>query len=227
MIKNYTEFLNETAEYHNLHGDDDHNITIIKRDNKHKYEYCDGVMYELSNSGEDVVAYISEIEHTEENTFYQDQIDRYIEYINDGGVLESFPVNTSPLGDAYNLEAMCEYLGENDNFDLNWDILKKNHEELWDIVDKLSYDSETYGIDMDILIKIRNKADLDKYYGEDTYDKEHEEDEHLRWKKEYYDGFVTILEYWEENKAYTLTDMNHRFAALKELGKKRVYVDPS
>ena len=49
----------------------------------------------------------------------------------------------------------------------------------------------------------------------------------MYWKKEYYLGFVAILEHWEDNKEYTLTDMNHRFMAVKELGKKRVYVDPS
>jgi hypothetical protein len=49
----------------------------------------------------------------------------------------------------------------------------------------------------------------------------------LYWVKDYYDGFIAILEYWDDNKEYQLTDMNHRFAALKEMGKTSVYVDPS
>jgi hypothetical protein len=127
---------------------------------------------------------------------------------------------------------MCEYLGESENFDLTYDLLKNHYEKLWDVVENLSYDADSYGIDGSILSKIRNKEDLDKYYGEE-YKLKYEDDEYvnndgtLYWTEEYYLGFIEILEYWDENKEYSLTDMNHRFAALKEIGKTMVYVDPS
>ena len=231
-IKKYHKYLNEATSYHNLHGDDSYDITMVTRDGTHEYSNCDGVLYELSLSGEDVIAYVSEIEHTEGNEFYQDQIERYIEYIEDGGILETFAVDELPIGYARNLEDMCEYLGDSDNFDLTYDLLNKHYKKLWDVVENLSYDAESYGIDSEILPKIRNPEDLEEYYGEAyklKYDDEEykEEDGTLYWTEEYYLGLRTILEHWAENKEYSLTDMNHRFAALVEMGKERVYVDPS
>lgn len=250
-ILRYNQFINEIAEYHTMNDGDEADITIVKRDNNHDYEYCDGVLYEISNSGEDVIVSIDQVEHTPENTFYNDQIERYVEYISDGGILETFPVNESPLGGAYNLEEMLEYLDERENFDLAWDILRGNNVEyknkkFYDDILGNIYNIEDYGIDEDILSEIRTVEDLDKLYNEKDYKEryydeyEAEDDDGDRelsyskdgmypmfWNKDYYLGFKAILEHWKEEKEYTLTDMNHRFAALKELGKKRVYVDPS
>jgi hypothetical protein len=149
-------------------------------------------------------------------------------------MLESFPVNESPLGGAYNLEQMIDYLSERENFDLMYDLVNvkdsKAHFSLYDALDSLSYDSESYGIADGVLSKIKNLNDLDKYYGKDylsNFDKEDIEDYGYYWESEYYQGFKNILEYWDDNKEYTLTDMNHRFMAVKALGVKRVYVDPN
>lgn len=224
----------ESVEYYTQDDGDEYEITRVVPDDYHRYERVDGVTYELSTNGGDKIAYVSEIEHTEENQFYDDQVKRYIKYLENGGMLESFPVNESPLGSAYNLEQMIDYLGERENFDLMYDLVSikdsKAHFSLYDTLDSLSYDSESYGIADGILSKIKNLNDLDKYYGKDylsDFDEEDIEDYGYYWEPEYYQGFKNILEYWGDNKEYTLTDMNHRFMAVKALGVKRVYIDPS
>tara|TARA_R110002126_G_scaffold1909_1_gene11343 strand:+ start:8470 stop:9189 length:720 start_codon:yes stop_codon:yes gene_type:complete len=226
--------LNEVVEYYIQDDGDEYDITRVVPDDYHRYKRVDGITYELSTNGGDKIAYVSEIEHTEENQFYDEQVKRYIKYLENGGILESFPVNESSLGGAYNLEQMIEYLNEGDNFDLMYDLVNvkdsKAHFSLYDALDSLSYDSESYGITDDILSKIKNINDLDKYYGEDylsDFDEEDIEDYGYYWEPEYYQGFKNILEYWDDNKEHTLTDMNHRFMAVKALSVKMVYVDPN
>lgn len=227
------KYIKEYAQYHKQDNEDEYDIVNIVRDDRHEYGYCDGVLYELSLNGDDQVAYINEIEHTNENLFYQDQIDRYIKYIENGGILESFPVDVSPLGSAYNLYSMIEYLDESDNFDVMHEILNKYENdfkliklEYYNLSNILWSPDEFNMEDSDILKNISNINDLNKYYGKD-YEDDYEEDEDYKWYEFLYNAFKDILEYWNENKEYTLTDMNHRFAALKELGKERVYIDPS
>jgi len=226
--------LNERVEYYTQDDGDEYDITRVVPDDYHQYERLDGILYELSRSGKDKIAYVSEIEHTEENQFYSDQVDRYIKYLRDGGALETFPVNESKIGGAYNLEEMIEYLSESENFDLMYDLVNvkdsKAHFSLYDALDSLTYDSESYGIEDGLLSKIRNVNDLNEYYGKnylEQFDEEEIEDYGYYWEPEYYEGFKRILEHWEDNVEYTLTDMNHRFMAVKELGVKRIYVDPS
>jgi len=226
--------LNEAVEYYTQDDGDEYQITRVVPDDYHEYKRLDGITYELSTGGGDKVAYVSEIEHTEENQFYDDQVKRYIKYLENGGIIETFPVNESSLGGAYTLEEMIEYLTERDNFDLMYDLVNvkdsKAHFSLYDALDGLTYDSESYGVEDGVLSKIRNVSDLDKYYGKDylkQFDEEEIEDYGYYWEPEYYQGFKNILEHWEDNKEYTLTDMNHRFMAVKALGVKRVIVDPS
>lgn len=223
----YTGNIYEYAEYFQQ-DDDIHQLTRVLRDENHDYEYCDGVLYELSHNGEDIIVGIDEIEATPENTFYQDQIDRYVEYIQNGGILETFPVDVSPLGSAYNLYSMIEYLFETENFDIMYEILNKYDKEFDYLkLDEILWDSEEFDMeDSDILKNVSNIDDLNKYYGED-YSDDYEEDEGYKWHNYLYSAFKDILDYWKDNKEYTLTDMNHRFKALKELDKKYVYVDPS
>ena len=223
----------ESVDYHTLNDGDEYDIVKVTRDNRHEYSIVDGITYELSRSGEDLMVDIDLIEHTEENLFYHDQIERYIQYIQEGGILETFPVNESDLGGVSNLEEILDYLQESENFELLYELTgdkKDNHLWLYDTNDTISLDIEKYGIDSGILNKIRNVEDLNLYYGsdyEDGYTEEELEDGEIFWKEEYHNTFKHLLEYWEDNKEYTLTDMNHRFSALKELGVKRVYVDLS
>lgn len=216
IIKNFNIF--EKTDYYNLHGDDISDITKTVRDNYHNYTYCDGILYELEGDGStDIEVNIDLIEHTPENVFYQDQIERYVEYFEDGGITQTFPVSENALGDAENLQSMLEYLDE--EFDTMYEILK-DHKKLYDMdLYEIYSDPSEYGFDPTIgdLYDITDKEDLNEYYDVDNEN----------YDKELYDGFVAILEYWKDAKEYRLTDFNHRFAALKKMGKKTVLVDPT
>lgn len=245
IIKKFNEYIKEEANYHQLNDGDEYDIVKVTRDNYHNYSYCDGIQYELGRKGNDKVVYVSEIEHTVENMFYSDQIDRYIQYLKEGGILESFPVIESNLNGVYTLGGMLEYVEEN-IFDDNMDELynKLNKKFIDDILGgssifDLTSGEVVLGIDGHDLQDISDIKELDFLYNdkdyEDSYlDEDYEEGDELRFNlygypiyytKEYYEGFKAILEYWEENKSYTLTDMNHRFSAVKELGKTMVYVE--
>ena len=226
--------VNDSVDYYTQDDGDEYDITKVTVDKHHKYERCAGILYELSRGGGDLIVYINEIEHTEGNQFYEDQVQRYVKYIENGGILESFPVNESSLGGAHTLEEMCEYLSESENFDLMYELINvkdsKAQVSLYDALDSVTYDSESVGLEPYVLSKITNLSDLDKYYGSDylsNFDKEEIQDNGYYWEPEYYQGFKNILEHWMDSKEYTLTDMNHRFMAVKELGIDRVYVDPS
>lgn len=216
MIKNFKLF--EYTTYYNLHGDDDYDITKVERDSDHDYQYCDGILYELTG-GNEIAVNIDEVEHTDENMFYQDQIERYVEYFEDGGVSQTFPVSESKL--AHNLEEMLEYLDESENFDATYEILKGDHEKLFNIfmgsggLWGITSDPDEYGFGENSPSDIRIKEDLEEYYNEEN--EEYDEDLLL--------GFEAIIQYFEDNSEYSLTDFNHRFVALKEMGKTRIIVD--
>ena len=220
-IKRYSEYLKERSEYYTPNGSE-YDITVVKRDNAHDYKYCDGILYQLSLDNNDIIVNINEIEHTEGNMFYDEQVQQYINYFNNGGIVETFPVQEYPLGVCDNLYDMLEYLDDPDNFDLMWE-LTRNYKKLYDNLSDILLNSIDYGLEVDLLETIDRKSDLDKYY-DSTYG---EDDEDLFWDKELYSAFNHILEYWEDNKSYALTDFNHRFQALVKLGKTQVIVDPS
>jgi hypothetical protein len=243
-IFRFKEYLNEVSSYHNLHGDDEYNITKVDRDNYHDYEYCDGILYELS--GNDTTVSVDNIEATDENLFYEDQIERYMEYIQDGGIIQTFPVKETSLGDAYNLSEMFEYLDESDNFDLWYDLLIKYEDKLKEIDKDLKLDAPTlsvypekFGLLEDITPNIRNIGDIDKYLDYSDIDEfisneygDLDEEDYKKYKEKFtkiYDilkeAFKVVLEYWKDNGQYTLTDFNHRFEAVKRLGKKYVLVE--
>jgi len=241
----YIRTFKESAEYFNLHGDDEYEITQLVRDDNHDYQYCDGILYELSHEGNDIVVGIDEVQNTDENMFYDDQIERYIEYFSEGGGTQTFPVSASPYKECYNLEDMLYYLDEPDNFDDAYEIFQPysgiKHDKLYGFLTNkpISFtdfiiDQETYGFQADdVLNKISSVKDLDKYYFEDNdEDRAREMDEiysdaYVPFDKDIYNGLVAVLKYWEDNKDYTLIDFNHRYMALKEMGKKYIMVDPS
>jgi hypothetical protein len=218
----YIKRFSEATSYHNLGGDDPYEITKTTRDSRHDYRYCDGILYELS--GRDTTVDINEIEETEGNLFYSDQVNRYIKYFEDGGICQTFPVSASPLGGCRNLEEMLDYLDEPDNFDLAWDLLSKKHRKLFDINKfNITSDPESFGFNDSIdLDRIKNKEDLDFGYNSDIMG---DEDRLGDYDEELYLGFVTILDFWKDAEEYTLIDFNHRLSALKEMGKKTVLVE--
>jgi len=220
----YLKKFNESTSYYNLHGDDDYEITKVTRDNGHRYQYCNGVLYELSLNGNDEVVDIGLIEHTEENMFYEDQIERYVEYIQDGGILESFPVTEMKVCES--LEDMLEYLDDSDNFDETYDLLKDHHEKLWNIfmgpsLWDISSDPEKYGFaecGTPLSLKtLYSVEDLEEHYTEEDNEENYDEDILF--------GLQYIMEYFDDLKTYSLEDMNHRFSAIKKLGKSSVIVE--
>ena len=244
----YLKRFREAVEYFNLHGDDPADIEKVTRDKYHEYDSVDGITYELSLNGDDRIVHISDIEHTPENTFYQDQIERYMEYIEDGGILQSFPVSASRKAD--NLEEMLEYLSDaDDGIDIVWDLFKKNSYtsqdfvenntmyELWKDYSSICLYPEDFGFDTieDVdLKKIKTISDLHEVYFNPNDRKPDEDDE---WEVEQWElwedkydpeilrGLEDIIKYFESEEEYRLLDFNHRFAAVKELGKQRVYVE--
>jgi len=84
----WESYISEASEY----SDDEYPITIVKQDNHHDYTTVNGVRYELAGGdAKEEPAYISDIENTEGNEFYPDHIERYKEYIQNGGVLHYIP----------------------------------------------------------------------------------------------------------------------------------------
>jgi hypothetical protein len=254
----YLDKYNEYASYLKLHDDDDYDIEEVKQDKNHEYKYCDGVLYELSGRDDRVVDII-DVENTEGNMFYEDQIERYMEYIEDGGIIQTFPVDSSKKAD--NLEDMLAYLDdEKDGFDIVYSLFKGNtwdktsntqNEKMYELYMakggywNITTEPELYGFDeelldlKDSLKSIYNIEDLHKVYHEfeepnkDKFDDVEDYEEAMtEWeeKSNLYDedilrGMEDIIKYFEDEEEYSLTDFNHRFEALKRLGKTRIYVE--
>lgn len=191
----------------------EYSINRIKRDNHHKYQYQEGVLYQLSNSGTELTLGVDQIEATPENSFYEDQIERYMKYISNGGIIETFPVKQSKI--AYNLSNMFEFLdGLNykDSLDTDADqeifddssFLKDRQYELYEILDE--YPS--------INPKARKTEEL-FFEGVDLPEN----------KDQLIKDMQLIFDFFNNHSEYTLTDMNHRFEAVKRLGKRTVIAE--
>lgn len=210
---------------------EDYKINTISKYAKGKFQYCDGIKYKLGN-GEHLILNINVINPTIENTFYPDQIERYKEYIYNGGVIESFPIEEVSI--ANNLKDMLEWIEENS-----------------DVYYNLFYDTPFYQKKVSNMDREINKAlgkdeaqveipeDLDSYT---LFDKE-EHPEYARINKNSYNleevfpenktkeekellkYLKPVFDYFDEEKKYYLLDFNHRFEAVKELGKKSVIVE--
>ena len=191
-------------------------ITRIEQDNDHRYQYCDGVLYRLS--GNDQELSVSQVQPTSENEFYEDHIERYMDYIRDGGILDTFPVTTSCL--AYDLEDMFEVLDDllsEDEYgieqDADFDIFKDDaflSEHRYDFYE--FFDEDDFPEYAGLNPKARS---LDECFSEPPSDAAKEFLVHLK----------KIFDFFDEQKEYTLNDFNHRFEAVKRLGHKSVLVE--
>lgn len=255
----YLKTYNEKVKYGKVNPDDEYDIDVVTRDKIHNYEYCDGVLYELSRNGDDRIVYIEDVENTPENMFYEEQIDRYVQYIENGGILQSFSVQSSKK--ANNLQDMLEYIDdEDDGFNIIYSICKTKpwdnspntpNDEMWKIYMNGLYDfysePEKHGFDEDVLSNkeplndIRTIEDLHEVYHswedyepeKEDYDNEEEfEEAYSEWEEknnafseEILRGLEDIIKYFEDEEEYTLTDFNHRFEALKKMGKEKIYVE--
>lgn len=211
----YLKRYNESVSYLNLHGDDDYEITQVIRDNRHDYKYCDGILYELSGRNELIVS-VDSVTHTEENIFYQDQVERYEEYINNGGALETFPVRELKLCD--NLSEIFSYIDDEENgFDIMYDLFSKTNKSFYDLYMKdglstIDSDYEEYGILINP-INIKTVEDFEENFDEELVG------------LDIYNGISELMIHFESENEYNLLDSNHRFMALVNLGKTEVYVE--
>jgi hypothetical protein len=206
MVKNIYKIINECINEIN----DGYSITKIKNT---KFEYCDGVKYKIGNNDNTSTTSIDNVEHTQENTFYQGQIDKYKEYISNGGIIETFPVAEINIGEVSDLEDMITYLDDVDNFDEFWDNFHEN-EFLYELRDLYKLlDDDEYPQYSRINKRARRIDDVFPIEGR-TKD-----------ENNLLPNLKLIFDYFEENKSYSLLDFNHRFAALRELGKKTVMVE--
>lgn len=250
----------EKVNYGKVNPDDEYNIDVVTRDKYHRYDNCDGVTYELSINGDDRIVYIEEVENTPENLFYPEQIDRYVQYIEEGGILQSFPVISSKK--ATNLQDMMEYIDDSDEgFDIIYSICKNNpwdkdprpeNEKMWQVYMDSFWDfySEPvdHGFDEDALatgeypLKLvytiedlhevyhsweDDEPQKEDYNDEDEFDEAYSEweDKDRAFDEDILRGLEDIIKYFEDEEEYTLSDFNHRFEALKKLGKERIYVE--
>lgn len=204
-IKQWSKFI-ESSYYEEIDGI---NITKIKRDNQHYYPSLNGIIYEKSDNGNEEIINVDEIEHTEENTFYDNQIKNYVNYIKQGGIIQTFPVDE--YKEFNNLQEMLEHLEE--DFDMMYDLLRVNHREVFDMnLSDVYIDPEEYGIEIDLeLVKTFKML-------EDNFNRD-------EGNEKVFNALKDIMNHMSNIKSYTLKDFNHRFAAVKEMGVKSVWVD--
>lgn len=262
-IKLFEEFKQTIESLEYIETDDGHGIEVVNVDDDNHlvdYERIDGVLYELNKDADNLVVSIDSIIHTDGNHFFDNQVDKYVEYLEDGGTLQSFPVISNNLCgytlwdklhymDDVESDGECEEKTGDDFYSyFGIDTYSNNENYNEDFYDAFSgkLDIEDYfdiGFDGSILKKINNIEDLDKWYNKDTYRERYyfkdwneedysEEDKYsiggyeiYEWNENYYNGLKAVIQFFIYNREYTLTNMNHRFKAVKEFGVKNVYVE--
>lgn len=209
----------DEEEEYDPNDDDPHPIDKLKQDDEHKYQYFNHVMYRLGYNNNDFALNIDQIEATPGNTFYPEQIDKYEKYIREGGIIDTFPVRVSPL--AYDLKSMLDYCDE-------VDIDSTNGDELYNIrkgtiLEDITFLYELY-MDNDEGEEFYKYNRINKHARrlEDVFPPDNRTPEEL----ELMEALSHIFKFFEENKDYTLTEMNHRFEAIKRLGITAVLVEP-
>ena len=191
------------------------NYTIDKIDKNSKGDFrrCDNILYKLGNKNNTLEISVDKVYHTIENTFYQDQIERYTKYLEEGGIIETFPVEEVNI--ASNLNDMIDWIDDTKNFDETWDLLHG-----YELYDKFYIPGFFNILDKDECpeynrINIRAKKIEEVFPYDDISDEETKMLEFL----------TLIFDYFDENKEYYLLDFNHRFCAVKELGKTKVLIE--
>lgn len=185
------------------YSQDNNPITKIKQDNYHKYQVVDGIKYELSGGNEQITN-IENVENTEGNSFYDDHIDKYVNYLNNGGIIHSFPVQT--ITGLQSIDEMVRDLEESSRGDMY-------EAPYWKFQDKYKISYQ----ELDELIELYNDKD---YFDEDDENEKIQLDKIERFTK-------MVKSFYEDEveEVYSLTDHNHRFEAVRKMGVKSVMVD--
>ena len=186
-------------------------IDTIDRNSKGDFRRCDGILYKLGKNTLQIS--VDKVYHTIENTFYQDQVERYVKYLEDDGIIETFPVEEVNIVD--NLEEIIDWLDEGENFDESWDLLHK-----YELYNKFYIPG---------FFNIIDEEKCPEYNRINIYAKKIEEvfpyDDLSDDENKLLEFLTLIFEYFDDNKEYYLLDFNHRFCAVKELGKTTVLVE--
>ena len=214
--------------------DDGYDITKIPKNYKGKFRYLNDVKYKLGNEENTLAVSINDVYFTEGNQFYPNQVEKYKEYIKNGGAIDTFPVEVIDI--ASNLVDMLEWLEDSDNFDTYYDLLygtvfyPKTNTETSRLIDK-SLGKETEELEEKKPIELwKLEFDYPEYERinmrahnlEEVFPKENRTKEEI----ELLNALKKVFEYFDEEKEYHLcNNFNHRLRALKELGKKDVLVE--
>lgn len=216
--------IRESVDYNSDYGDYD--ISEVTQDDHHRYETVAGITYELG-SGENEILSVEEIEATPENTFYENQIEAYVKYLEDGGILESFPVQKYE-NKLTRWELYQKLEDNNDLYGWTWDIEKEYDLDFYELEEKLNEFDEIFDTNF---TKEINNFDMSKYKVEDLdlgilgMEGEEEQIEELKNKVGELLEILDSIREAENEVEYTLTDMNHRFEAVKRMGIDRVWVE--
>jgi hypothetical protein len=201
--------------YEEVVNDGKYDIEKIKRSAEYNYQIVDGVNYRITRNTDIHQIEISKINNTEDNEFYPEQIQRYVEYIRNGGLIEPFPVEVSKH--AYTLDSMLDFLDTNSEYE------DEMYSEFKDpgVPGLKVYSLSSIIIDNDEgepyypYRRLNPKANTVQSCFPNGVDEN---------EKAILPFLVKVFDFFEEHAEYTLINQNHRMAALKELGKRVVLI---
>lgn len=203
--------------YEAVYKNNEYGVDRIKRSNDYGYRIVDGVTYRITKGSDISEVGINIIFPTEDNEFYPDHVDRYVKYIEEGGLIEPFPVEVSKL--AYNLEDMLDFLDTNKEYE---DEIYPEFRDtgvpglsVYSLSNILTYTDE--GEKFHSFIRLNPRAN--SLFNCFPYPDGPNEDE-----KNIIPFLERVFEFFNENSEYTLINQNHRLEALKKLGKRTVLI---
>jgi hypothetical protein len=203
--------------YEEVRSKSGYDIERIKRTPNYDYRIVNGITYRITKGSDLEEVGIGRVLPTEDNEFYPEQIERYVEYIRNGGIIEPFPVEVSKL--EYNLDGMLDFLDSN----------KEYEDEIYPEF----RDTGVAGLRVYSLSNILIYRDEGEQFYE--YRRLNPKANSLHNCFPYPDGpneteqkilpFLTsVFEFFDEHAEYTLINQNHRLAALKELGIQTILI---
>lgn len=201
--------------YEAVYKNGQYDVDRIKRSNDYEYRIVDGITYRITKNSEIEEVGINVILPTEDNEFYPDHVDRYVKYIEEGGLIEPFPVEVSKL--AYTLDNMLDFLDSNKEYE-----------------DEIYPEFRDTGVPGLRVYSLSNIL-TDRDEGEEFYDYRRLNpkansvyncfpypDGPNEVEKKILPFLENVFAFFSENSEYTLINQNHRLEALKKLGKRVV-----
>lgn len=213
----WMKILHRGYVYEEVRTKNGYDIERINRTPNYEYRKVNGITYRITKGSELEEVSIDKVLPTEDNEFYPEQIQRYIEYIKNGGIIEPFPVEVSKL--EYTLDDMLDFLDTNKEYE------DEVYSEFKDpgVAGLRVYSLSNILIDRDEGEQFyeyrRLNPRANSLYNCFPYpDAPNEEERKII-------PFLTkVFEFFDENAEYTLINQNHRLAALKEIGVQTILI---